>query len=147
MIATRKLAGVDPARTTLLWTQAAGVLLLTPALPLVWRWPDFLIGVWLAMAGLGAFAASGHGLLILAHKFAPAPVLTPFSYTQLVWMIVSGALIFGDPPPAATLVGAALVVGCGPFSRCASGREAGRSRQRRTRPIDKTRDRSFRLGH
>jgi drug/metabolite transporter (DMT)-like permease len=112
VIATRKLAGVDPARTTLLWTQAAGVLLLTPALPLVWRRPDST-GVWLAMAGLGVFAASGHGLLILAHKFAPAPVLTPFSYTQLVWMIVSGALIFGDRPPAATLVGAALVVGCG----------------------------------
>ncbi len=114
VIATRRLAGVDPARTTLLWTQAAGVLFLTPILPLVWRWPTSA-NVWLAMAGLGVFAAAGHGLLIVAHKFAPAPVLTPFTYTQLVWMIVSGALIFGDWPPAATLVGAALVVACGAY--------------------------------
>ena len=43
----------------------------------------------------------------------PAPTLTPFSYTQLVWMIASGFLVFGDWPPAATLIGAALVVACG----------------------------------
>ena len=114
VIATRKLAGVDPARTTLLWTQAAGVVLLTPLLPWVWRWPA-RADVWLVMAAAGAFAAAGHGLLIVAHKFAPAPVLTPFSYTQLIWMIVSGALVFGDWPPAATLIGAALVVACGAY--------------------------------
>jgi drug/metabolite transporter (DMT)-like permease len=114
VIATRKLAGVDSARTTLLWTQAAGMLLLTPVLPYVWRWPASA-KVWLVMMGLGVFAAAGHGLLIVAHKFAPAPVLTPFSYTQLVWMIVSGAFVFGDWPPAATLIGAALVVACGAY--------------------------------
>ena len=112
VLATRKLAGVDSPRTTLLWTQAAGVVLVTPLLPWVWRQPGSG-HVWLVMAGLGAFAAAGHGLLIVAHKFAPAPVLTPFSYTQLVWMILSGLLVFGDWPPAATLVGAALVVACG----------------------------------
>ncbi len=111
VLATRKLAGIDSSHTTLLWTQAAG-LMLTPALPWVWRWPGSL-HLWLVMAGLGLFAAAGHGLLIVAHKFAPAPVLTPFSYTQLIWMIVSGLLVFGDWPPAATLAGAALVALCG----------------------------------
>jgi len=112
VLATRKLAGYDSPQTTLVWTQAAGLVLLTPILPWVWRQPESL-HVWLVMAGLGAFAAAGHGLLIVAHKFAPAPTLTPFSYTQLVWMIASGFLVFGDWPPAATLIGAALVVACG----------------------------------
>jgi len=67
------------------------------------------------MAGMGFFASLGHGLLIWAHRRAPAPVLTPFNYTQLIWMIVAGALFFGDRPPAATLLGAGLVVGCGWF--------------------------------
>jgi drug/metabolite transporter (DMT)-like permease len=67
------------------------------------------------MAGLGLFATAGHGLLILAHKFAPAPVLAPFFYTQLVWMIGSGLVVFGDWPPAATLAGAALVAACGAY--------------------------------
>jgi len=112
VLATRKLAGLDSSATTLLWTQAAGVVLLPPMLPWVWTWPES-IHVWLAMAGLGAFAAAGHGLLIVAHKYAPAPVLTPFSYTQLIWMIVSGFVVFGDWPPTATLGGAAVVVACG----------------------------------
>lgn len=126
VIATRKLAGIDPAPTTLIWTQAAGVLVLTPFLPWTWATPPSGLA-WAVMAGLGVFAAAGHGLLILAHKYAPAPVLTPFSYTQLVWMITAGLLVFGDAPPAATLVGAALVVACGAWLalRERAGRESG----------------------
>ena len=112
VIATRKLAGVDSSRTTLVWTQAAGFLLLTPLLPWIWVTPPSEKD-WAVMTGLGVFAASGHALLIVAHKYAPAPVLTPFTYTQLLWMIVAGFLVFGDVPPAATLIGAALVVACG----------------------------------
>ena len=67
------------------------------------------------MAGMGVFATAGHGLLILAHQRAPAPVLTPFNYSQLLWMILSGLIVFGDRPPLATLIGAGLVVGCGWF--------------------------------
>ena len=67
------------------------------------------------MAGMGVLAAVGHGLLIKAHQLAPASVLAPFGYTQLLWMIVSGFLVFGDWPPLATFFGAALVVGCGLF--------------------------------
>jgi drug/metabolite transporter (DMT)-like permease len=51
----------------------------------------------------------------VAHRFAPAPILTPFTYTQLIWMIISGILFFGDWPAVATLLGAALVVACGAY--------------------------------
>ncbi len=113
-LATRKLAGVDSSHTTLVWTQAAGVVLTTPLLPWTWATPQSL-HVWAVLGGLGVFGAAGHALVIVAHKYAPAPVLTPFSYTQLIWMIASGFLIFGDIPPAATLIGAAIVVACGAF--------------------------------
>ena len=110
-IATRRLAAHDSPETTLAWTQIAGIVLLTPLLPWVWETPAGGF-TWAAMGG---FAALGHGLLILAHQRAPAPVLTPFNYTQLIWMIVSGMIVFGDRPPGATLVGARLVVACGLF--------------------------------
>ena len=114
LLATRGLAGHDSGQTTLLWTQAAGVVALTPLLPWFWTTPSGALG-WGGMAGLGVFGAVGHGLLIKAHQLAPAAALAPFSYTQLLWMIVSGWLMFGDWPPVATFVGAGLVVGCGLF--------------------------------
>jgi drug/metabolite transporter (DMT)-like permease len=114
VLATRKLAGADAPQTTLAWTQIAGIVCLTPLLPWVWRQPGSA-GAWLLMAGLGVFGAAGHGLLIVAHRFAPAPILTPFTYTQLIWMIISGVVVFGDWPAPATLIGAALVVACGAY--------------------------------
>jgi drug/metabolite transporter (DMT)-like permease len=113
-LATRRLAAHDSPETTLAWTQVAGIALLTPILPWIWETPPSAFA-WAVMAAMGGFAALGHGLLILAHQRAPAPVLTPFNYTQLIWMIVSGLLVFGDRPPGATLLGAGLVVACGLF--------------------------------
>ncbi len=114
VISTRLLARYDASETTLIWTQTVGVALITPILPWIWRWPDSP-RVWLVMAGLGTFGALGHGLLIVAHRFAPAPVLAPFFYTQLIWMSLAGLVVFGDWPHMATLVGAALVAASGGY--------------------------------
>ena len=114
VLTTRKLAGADSAQTTLAWTQIAGLVFLTPILPWIWRQPQSAVD-WLVMAAMGVFAATSHGMLIVAHRFAPAPILTPFTYTQLIWMIISGVVVFGDWPATATLVGAALVVACGAY--------------------------------
>jgi drug/metabolite transporter (DMT)-like permease len=129
VLATRRLAAEDAPQTTLAWTQIAGIVFLTPLLPWVWRHPA-TPQAWLVMAGMGVFGAAGHGLLIVAHRFAPAPALTPFSYTQLIWMIVSGVLVFGDRPSAETLIGASLVVACGAYL-------ALRERRARRPSIDK----------
>jgi drug/metabolite transporter (DMT)-like permease len=114
VLATRKLAGADSPQTTLAWTQVAGLVFLTPILPWVWRQPGSA-GAWVVMAVMGVFGATSHGMLIVAHRYAPAPVLTPFTYTQLIWMIVSGIVVFGDWPAPASLLGAALVVACGAY--------------------------------
>jgi len=113
-LATRGVAGHDSGQTTLLWTQGAGIVAMTPLLPWFWTTPSGALG-WGLMAGMGALGAVGHGLLIKAHQLAPASALAPFGYMQLLWMIGSGWLVFGDWPPAPTFVGAGLVVGCGLF--------------------------------
>ena len=125
-LTTRMLAGADSSRTTLIWTPLAGVAVLTPALPFVWVNPP-TPAAWAIMAAMGFFATVGHGLLIMAHQRAPASVLTPFGYTQLLWMILSGLLVFGDRPSGAVLLGASIVVGCGLYliwrERAAKGRQ------------------------
>jgi drug/metabolite transporter (DMT)-like permease len=46
----------------------------------------------------------------MAHRRAPAPILAPFMYTQIVWMIAAGFLVFGDKPNAWTLAGVTVVI-------------------------------------
>jgi drug/metabolite transporter (DMT)-like permease len=109
---TRVLARHDSSSTTLFFSGLAGFTLMTPVLPFVWTNPGPPL-VWAAMLAIGAFAALGHWLLILAHARAPAPVLSPFIYTQIIWMAAAGYLLFGDVPDRWTLVGAAVVIGSG----------------------------------
>jgi drug/metabolite transporter (DMT)-like permease len=109
---TRVLAGHDRTSTTLFFSGIAGLVLMTPVLPFVWATPASPL-IWAAMLATGAFAALGHWLLILAHARAPAPVLSPFVYTQIIWMAAAGYLVFGDVPDGWTLVGAAIVIGSG----------------------------------
>jgi drug/metabolite transporter (DMT)-like permease len=40
-------------------------------------------------------------------------LLSPFIYTQLVWSIALGYLVFGDVPDRWTLIGGAIVVSSG----------------------------------
>ena len=62
---------------------------------------------------MGSFAAVGHWLLVLAHARAPAATLSPFMYSQIVWMLALGYVLFGDWPDLWTFVGAAVVIASG----------------------------------
>jgi drug/metabolite transporter (DMT)-like permease len=63
--------------------------------------------------GVALFGTLGHWLLVMAHARAPANVLAPFIYTQLLWSVTLGFLLFGDLPGRWTIVGAMIVVGSG----------------------------------
>jgi drug/metabolite transporter (DMT)-like permease len=110
-ITTRKLAGVDRAVTTQFYSALVGALVITPLAPFVWQTPDLKDGI--LMVCLGALGGFGHWLLILAHRLAPAPILAPFSYVQLLPMILLGYLVFGDFPDHWTLIGAGIVLSSG----------------------------------
>jgi drug/metabolite transporter (DMT)-like permease len=111
-ILTRILAASDRSETTMVYSGLVGMALATPILPFVWTMPGSPL-TWALLVGVGALGAFGHWLLILAHARAPAPVLAPFIYFQIVWMLGLGYLIFGDWPDPWTLVGCTVVVASG----------------------------------
>ncbi|MBV9066151.1 MAG: DMT family transporter [Methylobacteriaceae bacterium] len=111
-ILTRVLAASDSSRTTTFFSAVSGAVILTPALPFFWVTPpDWK--VWLFLVLIGGFGALGHWFLILAHHRAPAALLAPFGYTQIVWMIGFGYIVFGDLPDGWTLTGAGIVIASG----------------------------------
>ena len=39
--------------------------------------------------------------------------MVPYQYMMIVWAVMFGYLVFGDVPSAATIVGAAIIIGAG----------------------------------
>jgi drug/metabolite transporter (DMT)-like permease len=111
-IATRLLSRTDSNETTLFYSNLVGAVAMLPVLPFVWTPPESALIVFL-MVLIGALASVGHYLLIVAHRLAPASVLSPFMYTQLVWAISLGYLVFSDVPNAWTIAGTGVVVASG----------------------------------
>lgn len=112
IVSTRVLSRTDSNETTLFYSNIVGMLALTPVVPLVWTTPDGPMTIAL-MVLIGAFGTIGHYLLIAAHRKAPAAILSPFIYTQIVSMVTLGYLVFGDLPSRWTLAGAAIVIASG----------------------------------
>jgi drug/metabolite transporter (DMT)-like permease len=112
IITTRVLARTDSTETTLFYSNIVGVIATSALLPFVWTTPrDWLVAI--VMIAIGGFGALGHFLLIAAHRLAPAAILSPFIYSQLVWMILLGYVVFNDVPNRWTLIGASIVIASG----------------------------------
>jgi drug/metabolite transporter (DMT)-like permease len=110
-ISTRLLSRTDSSLTTLFWTAVGGLIASSPMLAFGWRTPD--PAGWVLLAGIGALGCVSHLMMIKAYAFAPASVLAPFTYAQLVLAIPVGLLVFGDMPDVWMMVGSVLIVGSG----------------------------------
>ncbi|AZN73782.1 DMT family transporter [Georhizobium profundi] len=64
---------------------------------------------------LGFLAAVGHGLVVLAFQKAPASLLAPFQYLEIISAVLIGYLVFSDVPSASKWVGIAIIVASGLF--------------------------------
>jgi drug/metabolite transporter (DMT)-like permease len=112
ILLTRLLSRYDAPETTHFYTGLVGTVAAAPLGFLVWQTPTSP-SVWCVMALISVFGATSHWLLILAHKYAPASVLSPFFYAQLLFAAVIGALLFGNVPDRWTLLGGGIVIGSG----------------------------------
>lgn len=110
-VLTRVGAKVETPFAQLFYIAVVAFLLLTPLLlraegtlpPSAWGW--------LALAA--AFGTSAHFLMILALGHAPATIVSPMLYTQIVWAAAAGYVFFGEVPTWGTLAGGLIVAASG----------------------------------
>ncbi|MGH6915037.1 MAG: DMT family transporter [Geminicoccales bacterium] len=79
---------------------------------------DFVVpdpGDLLLMAASGLVGGTALLVLIAAYRRAPAALVAPFQYSQMLWALLLGFVIWGDLPDPAKLVGAAIVATSGLF--------------------------------
>lgn len=111
---SRQLGAVgELPRTTVAWTLMVGSAVSLPLAVIDWRTPD--PAGWLVLLCLGASFGWGQHLLTRAFSLAPANVLTPFSYFQILSATVFGAIAFHNIPDGWTLVGIALILAAGAY--------------------------------
>jgi drug/metabolite transporter (DMT)-like permease len=118
VIVTRRIGAVDAAETTLFWTAGVGFAVVTLVLPFLMLFgPAGVTLPSLSQIGLGLlvglFSAAAQYLVVLAYRAAPASVLAPFSYTQLLTSGLLGVAVFGHVPDGWTLLGAAVIAASG----------------------------------
>ena len=86
-----------------------GTVVAAPFLPFEWVTP---VGGWhwLLFAGMGVMAGIGHYFVTIAYSQAPAAVVAPFNYAQLIGAAFLGYFVFGDIPDFWSWVGAGVIV-------------------------------------
>jgi drug/metabolite transporter (DMT)-like permease len=107
VVATRKLSGSAPPLVTLTFTALLRAVIMSAWVPFEWVAPNSF-GCSL-MAATGACAALGHFLLIKAFDHAPASVLAPFGYSEIIMAAIIGFVVFGDFPDAIIWLGVGVI--------------------------------------
>ncbi|MCW5735866.1 MAG: DMT family transporter [Enhydrobacter sp.] len=89
-----------------------GTVAATPFVPFEWVMPTSTWHV-ILFVGMGILAGTGHYFLTIAYSQAPAAVVSPFNYTQLIGSAAMGLIVFHEFPDLWTWVGAAVIIASG----------------------------------
>ncbi len=111
---TRKLTE-DDVYTTLFYSALVGTVVFTLMLP--WNFNELRFtlrdsGLFLL---LGLLAGLGHWFVIATYILAPASMMTPFTYVQMIWAVFYGYVIFGQLPDVWSGLGITVIVLSGAY--------------------------------
>ena len=112
MMMTRRLAAYDSPETIQYLPAVGAAIGLAPFAIAAWETPDGWLE-WTVACLMGVLGGLGHYLLALAHRYAPASVIAPFLYQQVIYMALFGYLVFGDVPGPGVWIGAPIVIASG----------------------------------
>ena len=113
VVLTRVLGASHDARMLLAFNGLIAAPLMLALMPFVGIWPSAM--EWLGLAGIGLLSGGAHLLIITAYRMAPASLLAPFQYLEIVGVTALGYIVFGDFPDAWSWLGIAIIVGAGLF--------------------------------
>jgi drug/metabolite transporter (DMT)-like permease len=85
-----------------------GTLMLAPAMPFFGHVPAWEDAPYILGLGISGFMMQMS--MTLAFKYAPAGLVAPLNYTQIVWATLFGWLIFSEVPTLNILVGAVIII-------------------------------------
>lgn len=104
----RKIGTEERSAVLILYPMLASFVVMGVLLPLVYvPMPALHLGATGLIAVLGFVAALLH---IAAYRSARAAIVAPMQYSQILWAVVFGALLFGETPSGSTALGGAIII-------------------------------------
>jgi drug/metabolite transporter (DMT)-like permease len=110
-IAMRQLGATEPAlRTTIYFT---GVSALAAGIACLFDWQTPTPEEWMLLIGTGLIGGAAQYCLVAAYTKAPATIIAPFDYMQLIWTAALGFVIWHEVPALTAFFGALIVAAAG----------------------------------
>lgn len=113
-ITLRQIGRTERTPTIVLWFTCFSMLGTGLFMPFYGQAHDSV--TWAILIGLGLAGGIGQLFLTSSLRFAPVPVVVPFDYSQLLWAVLFGWLLWDTHPAATTWAGAAIIVGSGLYT-------------------------------
>lgn len=111
LVVARRIGNSETGSLLLVSMMVALLVVSGPALPKVYvASATSELGI---LAGIGLLMGVAHLGLIQALRLAPSGVVAPFHYSQIVWGVLFGLLLFGDRPDLWVAAGSTVIIGSG----------------------------------
>ncbi|MCV6587069.1 MAG: DMT family transporter [Marinibacterium sp.] len=110
-IIVRKIGKDERSDVLLLYPMLANFVLMGATLP--WTYTPMEFGEFALLAALSALAFAAMLCIIAAYRHGEAVTVAPMQYSQILWAVLFGALLFDEHPDLTTGIGAAVIIASG----------------------------------
>jgi drug/metabolite transporter (DMT)-like permease len=107
----RRLVQTEDTAAIVFYFSLTATLLSLVTLPFGWVRPDAATA-WM-LVGAGLVGGVAQIFLTSSYRFAPAGLLAPFDYAQMIYALVVGYFIFSEVPTAPMLAGVSVIMAAG----------------------------------
>ncbi len=114
MVTIRQIGRTDSTPTSVLWFSGFSLIASGLLMPAFATRHD--LAEWLILLVLGLAGGLGQLLTTASLRFAPVSAVVPFDYTQLLWAVLLGWVIWQTQPSATTWAGAAVIIASGLYT-------------------------------
>jgi S-adenosylmethionine uptake transporter len=112
-IIMRKTGGSERFVVMMLYPMVANLVVSAAALPFVYKpMPIQHLGMLAYIAALGMVASL---LIISAYRVAPAVIVAPMQYSQIIWATIFGSVVFHESHDFWTIVGTLIIIASGVY--------------------------------
>lgn len=125
-LANRRAASHGAPLASVAHSVVVGAVLLAPAIFFIT--PGAVSGHGWLLPAFFLFSIAGQCFLVMSFTFAPASLVAPFHYSQIITSILFGYAVFDQLPDALAITGIVIVIACGVYVAWREARARGRAK-------------------